>query len=330
MATLTRVAKSAPATLSHTFIVGETATDPTSNAATVTIVDANGTNVVGPAAATRTGTGVYTYAMAGQPQLARYTVTWTGTFSGSAVSEVDYVEIVGAFLFDLATARGSDSALADSVKFPTAALAVARQEVEDECEMICDRAFVPRYRRAVLDGSGSPDVMLTDPLWALEGRSAADIRLIRSVTMAPQANQTFVAFTSQQLAALVVTADGMLRRVDGAIWTEGVANIVVEYEYGWDAGPTDLIRAALVRLRSRLAIPLTGIPDNATSFVAVDGGTFRLDLPGRHKTGLPQVDGPYSRYSRRSGAGTGTGAMIPASRTLSYDVQTNSLFHQRL
>lgn len=327
--TLTRVAKSAPATLTHTFVVDETPTDAAAGV-TVTITDANGTAVVTAAATVHGATGVYTYAMAGQALLARYSVAWTGTFSGSVVTETDYVEIVGGFFFNLADARGSDSSLTDTVKFPIASLKSTRQEVEDEVEMICDRAFVPRYRRAVLDGSGSPDVLLTDFKWAAEGRSAADVRTIRSATVAPLVGQTFVALTAGQLAALAVTADGMLRRVDGAIWTEGVQNVIVEYEYGLPAPASELVRAALVRLRDRLSIPLTGISERASSFTAVDGGTYRLDMPGAFKTGLPMVDAVYSRYSRRSGAGTGTGRSQAASRTLSYDVQTNSLFHQRL
>lgn len=327
--TLTRVAKSAPATLTHTFVVGETPTDAAASV-TVTITDANSTAVVTAAAATHGTTGVYSYAMAGQALLARYSVAWTGTFSGSVVTETDYVEIVGGFFFNLADARASDAALSDATRFSTAMLASSRQEVEDECEMICDRAFVPRYRRAVLDGSGSPDILLTDYKWAAEGRSAADIRTIRSATMAPQVGQTFVALTTLQLASCTVTADGLLRRVDGNIWAEGVQNVVVEYEYGLHAPSSDLVRMAMVRLRDRLAIPLTGIPDRASSFTATDGGTFRLDMPDAFKTGLPMVDAVYSRYSRRSGAGTGKGRMQAASRTLTYDVQTNSLFHTRL
>lgn len=327
--TLTRVARSAPATLTHTFVVDETLTDAAAGV-TVTITDANGTAVVTGAAATHGTVGVYTYAMAGQALLARYSVAWTGTFSGSSVTETDWVEVAGGFLFNLVDARGSDPALADTSKFPTAALKSSRQEVEDELEMICDRAFVPRYRRAVLDGSGAPDLMLSDFEWAASGRSAADVRSVRSATMAPQVGQAFVALTAGQLASCIVTADGMLRRVDGNIWTEGVQNVIVEYEYGWDSPPSELVRAAMVRLRDRLSIPLTGIPDRASSFTAVDGGTYRLDMPGAYKTGLPLVDAVYSRYSRRSGSGTGSGRQVAASRTLSYDVQTNSLFHQRL
>jgi len=327
--TLTRVAKSAPVTLTHTFVVGETPT-VAAGSVTVTITDATGALIVNAATASHGSTGVYTYAMAGQAQLARYSVAWTGMFTGSAVTETDYVEIVGGFWFNLADARNSDPSLADASRFSTAALASSRQEVEDEAEFICDRAFVPRYRRAVLDGSGSPDLLLTDFEWAAQGRSAADIRVIRSATIAPQVGQTFVALTTTQLAACTPTADGLLRRTDGGIWTEGIQNVIVEYEYGLDSPSSDLVRAALVRLRDRLSIPLTAIPDRASSFTAVDGGTYRLDMPGAFKTGIPGVDAAYSRYSRRSGAGTGTGRPQAASRTLSYDVQTNSLFHQRL
>lgn len=326
--TLTRVAKSAPATLAHTFVIGETPA-AASAGVTVTITDANGTAVITSAAATPGTTGVYTYAMAGQAALARYTVAWTGTFSSSVVTETDYVEIVGGFFFNLMDARNSDDALKDAGRFSTAMLASSRQEVEDECEMICDRAFVPRYRRAVLDGNGTNAMLLTDAKWAAEGRSAADIRTIRSVTMAPQVGQSFVPLTTLQLASLTVTADGLLQRVDGQIWTEGVQNIVIEYEYGLHAPSSDLVRMTLVRLRDRLAIPLSGVNERATSFTAVDGGTYRLDMPDAFKTGLPIVDAVYSRYSRRSGAGTGKGRPQAASRTLTYDVQTGSLFHTR-
>lgn len=326
---LTRIARTAPATLTHTFVVGENPTDATGTV-TVAITDATGA-AVASGNATHGTTGVYTYALSGQAQMSLLTVAWTGVFSGSTVTETDQAEVCGGFFFNLADARTSDATLADTTLYPAADLLVARQEVEDECERICDRAFVPRYRRAVLDGSGTPDVMLTDWEWAQMGRSAGDVRTIRSASVAPQVGQAFVALTAGQLAALVVTADGMLRRVDGTIWTEGVQNLTVEYEYGWDAAPSDLVRAAKTRLRDRLNINKSGIPDRASSFTTVDGGTYRLDLPGAWKTGIPAVDAIYGGYSRRSGAGTGgSGRAVPASRTLTYTPQVNSIYHRRL
>lgn len=326
---LTRVARTAPATLTHVFVIDETATD-SSGTVTVAVSDVDG-NAVDSGNATRTGPGTYTYALSGQSTLNRLLVSWTGTFGSSSVVETDYVEVVGGFFFNLAQARGSDDTLTDTNKYTTVDLKAKRQQVEDECEMICDRAFVPRYRRAVLDGTGTPDILMTDDTWAKQGRSAADIRVIRAASVAPQVGQTFVPLTAGQLGALVVTADNMLRRVDGAIWTEGVQNIVLEYEFGWDAPPSDLVEASLLRLRSRLQQRASGVPDRATSYTATDGGTYRLDMPAAFKTGLPMVDAVYSRYSRRSGSGTGTtGRPVVASRTMTYNPQTNSLFHTPL
>lgn len=329
--TLTRIAKTAPATLSHTFVVGETATDPSPATATVTITKADGTAVATDAAATHGATGVFTYDLAGQSALDRYSVAWTADFSGSTVVETGYLEIGGGFFFTLAEARASDTSLSDDTKYPLTQLTKVRLEVEDECEAICDRAFVPRYRRAVLDGTGASDIILTDAAWMADSRSAGDVRSLRSASIAPRYGQTAVDLTTDELAACYVTADGSVRRTDGNTWTEGVGNVVIEYEYGWDAPPTELVQAALTRLRIRLNVAKSGIPDRATSFTIADGGTYRLDLPGSWKTGIPEVDAVYSRYSRRSGAGTGNtgGRQIAASRTLTFDPQRPSLFHRK-
>lgn len=323
---VTRVHKTAPATLTHTWYVGETATDPTGTP-TIAIVAADGVSVEsGNATVSGGSSGITTYAMSAVSTLERLTVTWTATVGGVSRVEVDYVEIVGGFFFSLAEGRASDSALSSTSTYPAAALEVARLEVEQECETICDRAFVPRYQRVTLDGSGTSDLMLqhSEP-----DRTASDIRSIRSVSMAPTIDGTFTAFTADELAALAVTADGMLRRTDGSTWTEGNQNVRVEYEYGLDVPPADLVRAAKVRLRSRLNIHKTGVPDRAISYTVDGGGTYRIDLPDAYKTGIPDVDAIYGRYSRRTGAGTGEGGQqIPASRTLTYQPQRYSLFHR--
>lgn len=314
---LTRVAKSRTAVLSHIFEVGETPTDPTSPGCS--IVDANGDTVaVGSAAATGGGSGEATATLASQSALSLLTVTWTGTVAGVLVSEVDYVEVAGGFYFTLLEARGSDKALSDPAKYSTADLAAKRLEVEVECETICDRAFVPRYRRVVLDGTGATDLILPD----------ADVRLIRRASMADRADGTFTDLDVDQLAALVYGDNRVLRRVDGDEWTEGRRNIVLEYEYGLDAPPADLVTAAKTRLRHRLNINNSGIAERATSFTLADGGTYRMAMPGAWTTGLPEVDAIYSRYSLRDTDGDG-GRSVPASRTLVYEPQRNSLFHQR-
>ena len=322
MTALTRIQKGIAGTLSHTFLVDEDPMDSTT-AVTYAVVDATGASVAS-GTATSAGAGTYSVVLPGQPALAALTVSWTGTIAGSATTQQTFAEIVGGFFFTLQQGRDSDEVLADTTRYPAADLVAARLEVEVECETICDRSFVPRYDRIVLDGTGTSEILLkhSDP-----ARSAADIRTIRSVSMASSPDGTFTDFTAGQLADLAAAADGTLRRTGGDVFTEGRSNVVVELEYGLDRPPADLVREAKIRLRTVLNANKNGIPDRASSFTVADGGTFRLDLPGAFKTGIPTVDAAYARYSRRS-TGTGpTARQVPASRTLTYRPQAGSLFH---
>lgn len=321
----TRVLATSAATLAHSFYVGEEPTDSTTTV-TVAVTDANGTVITsGNGTSAGVNTGTYTFALPGQASVSRLSVAWSATIAGSAVVQTDVVEIVGGLFFTLAQGRGSDASLTDPAKYPTADLETKRVEVEEECEAICDRAFVRRYARIVLDGTGESDLILKHPD---PERSIAHVRSIRSVKMAQRADETFVAFDAAELAALQVSDDGTLRRVDQMVFTRGFGNVVVELEYGLDGPPAELVQACLTRFRSRLNLNKTAIPDRASSFTVADGGTFRLDLPGAFKTGLPMVDAVYARYSRRSGAGPGTGGRpVAASRMLNYDPQYASLFH---
>lgn len=321
-----RIQSGRPAILGHKFIDGESPADPTS--VSVAVVDVCGDDVAsGSGAVVGDDSGRVTFALAAQP-LSWLTVTWTATIDSVEVVEVDEVNVVGGRVFDLAAARASDASLASTDAYPAAELEASRLEVEDELELICDRSPVPQYRRAVLDGSGGYDLLLTDAEWSTVGRSAGDIRAIRSVMVADDADGAFVALTAGQLAAVAATGDGMLRRVDGDTWPLGTANIIVEYEYGLSAPPSDLRRAAMLRLRSRLNLSRGGIPDRATSFTAADGGTYRISQPGAWATGIPEVDAAYGRHSRRSGVGGYGGRRIPASRSVRVGGQRGSLFHR--
>lgn len=327
---LTRVPRTRAATLSHTFYVDETPTDSTVTV-TVAITDANGTAVSsGNASSAGAGTGRYTYALPAQATVRLLTVAWTATI-GVAVVESDQVEVCGGFLFDLVAARASDSSLASTTTYTTAMLIAGRLRVEQECEHITDRAFVPRYARVVLNGTGTPDLVLSHPL---VDRTARDVRTIRSATMAARTGATPVALSAAQLTALAVRPDGSLRRTDDNVWIEGSSNVVVEYEYGWDGPPDDLLQALYARLRYRLQQPSSGIPDRALSYTTPDGATYRMGAPGPYATGMPEVDGVYARYSTRptavldaGGKPIGGGQSQQASRNLQYMPQRNSLFH---
>jgi hypothetical protein len=312
---LIRVARTAAAVLEHRFQVGETAVevDP-STSVTVALVDANGVPVTS-GAATAEG-NAYSFPLPPQAQLTELTATWTGTIDGNAVVEVDQVEIVGAHYWSIAEARASDATLANAQKYPAADLLATRVEVEQECERICGRAFVPRYRRAVLDGTGTTELLLPDP----------DVRRIRAVRLAPRVDRPFVALTEAQLAALVERGDRVLRRVDGSVWTEGYANVVVEYEHGMNAPPTDLLRATKQRLRHRLNMQMSAIPDRAVSYSTEGGATYRLSTPDAYSTGIPDIDAVYSGWSLRPSS-DGNGQSGPASRSLNFDPQRHSLFH---
>jgi hypothetical protein len=289
------------------------------------VVDANGTAVVsGNASVAGGGSGITSFTLAAQTMTRLLTVTWSATVAGVPRVEVDVVEVVSGFFFSLKTGRDSDSSLADTAKYTTQQLLDARLQVEQEAEDICDQAFLPRYARVVLDGTGNSTLLLRHPD---PQRSVASVRTIRRISVAPQLDETFVDFTAGQLADVSVSADGTLRRSSGDLFTEGRQNVVVEYEYGLSTPPVGMVTAALIRFRSRLNLFRTGIPDRASSFTAADGGTYRISLPDAWRTGIPEVDAAYSRYSRRARTGP-NGGPVPASRTFSYEPQRFSLFHR--
>jgi hypothetical protein len=321
---LTRIAKNAAATLATVFLLDETPTD-SSTTVTYTVVDAAG-GAVATGNAVHGSTGVYRFVLPAQTALKKLAVTWSATIGGSATTTTTYAEIVGGFFFSLAEARNSDESLGDADLYPLADLVAGRLEVEAECEMICDLGMVPRYARVVIDGTGTSELLLQHPD---VGRSVAAVRTIRSVSMSDSPDGTFTSFTAAQLADLAATGDGKLVRTGGDVFTEGRANVVVEYEYGLDRPPPDLVRESKIRLRTVVNANKSGVPDRASSFTVAEGGTYRLDMPGAFKTGIPTVDAAYGRYSRRS---TGTGAnarQVPASRTLTYTPQAGALFHGR-
>lgn len=307
-----RFLRTAAATLSHVFVVGETSTD-SSTTVTVVITDANG-DAVQSGDAVSVGQGRYTFALTPQAQLTMLTVAWSATIAGAAVVETDFVEIVGARFFTLAQGRASDPTLNDLIKYPTAVLEDALLQTEQELEEICDRGFIPHYGREVLDGSGSHELVL----------SGHDIRTIRAVRVAPRVGQAFVALTAGELAALAVKQDSTLVRTDFATWTEGSNNVVVEYEYGLNALPADLLRAAKSRFRSWANVVRTAVPDRATSYATSDGKSYRMSQPGPFKVGIPWIDAAYGRYSLRDGAG---GRSVAVSRPLNFDPQYYSLYH---
>jgi hypothetical protein len=289
-----------------------------SGALTVAVTQADGTSVIAAGTATSSpSTGVYTVPLtaANTAALNLLTAVWTDAGPNARTVTTKH-EIVGGYYFNLADARASnDTLIANSSKYPDALLLATRQEVEEEAERICDVAFVPRYRREILDGLATPEIIL----------GANMIRTVRSVKIYPVPGGTqFLTLTAAQLAGLRWDPDGMLHRTDFGFFDEGRGNIVIEYEHGWDQPPADVRRAALTRLRSRLNFEKSGVNERATTFTADNGQSYKLATADAFSTGIPDVDAAYDRYSFRE---RGSAGMRAASRPLNLDPQRYSVFH---
>lgn len=210
--------------------------------------------------------------------------TWTD--SGNTWDS--YHEIVGGFYFSTATAQAHDPNLRTD-KISAEHLRAVRDEVERELEsaQCCDRAFVPRYRRVRVDGTGTGNLVLPD----------VDVRVIRSVEVFDTAT-TSTLFTVGELDAIAPASNGVVMRGDGGVWPCGRQNIVVAYEHGIDRPPSDLLRAILRRARYLFGQPTSGMPEKATTFTANDAGTYSLLVEGRAGaiTALPDVDLLIKRY----------------------------------
>lgn len=261
-----------------------------SGAPTVSVTAADGTLIT---SGTATGTDPATFALsaAQTADLDVLTVTWT---DGSTVITT-VVEIVGAVYFTVADARAFGKPLDNSTDFPDAKILDYRAAVESEAEAIMRRAFVPKYRHVTLTGRGVDRLLLPDDM----------IRSVRSIGEWDTDKTVLTAYAAGDLVALSVESWGAITRTNGGVFTSGDANVVVGYEYGADGPPRELKEAMLLRLRTLLAAPRSGISDRALSFTDSGGTTTRLATAGMAgwETGIPDVDAVYKRLGRDQSPG---------------------------
>lgn len=227
-------------------------------------------------------TGLYTLALTPAETAVLDELTMVGTDT-AGVAKAVRVEIVGGFWFSTTRARTTQQSLADTTKYPTADMVTTRQEVEDEAERIIGASFVPRFRVVRLHGQGTNELNLP----------SFHVRRIRGVLVDGTA-----------LAGSVVTALALQTRTligSGYRFPLGTANVVVAYEHGRDEPPADLGDAAILRLRTRLNKPKSGIPETASTFSSAEGGTYGLIVAGRgdNPTGIAEVDSVYVDYRNR-------------------------------
>ena len=278
-----RILRNTAPTLQATFYIGETATPPSPNTATVTVTRADGTAIVTGAAATNAGTGIFSYVLdeTYTANLDLLTLDWTATFSGNPQVVRTYCEIVGGFYVSLAEIRALPG-LSSTTSFTTATLGSARNWFEDLAEEFCGVAFVPRYGRELFDGCGQNTIRL-------KGRGVHQLRKLLSVK---------VDGVSKTLTDFVSYPTGKVYWKAGSFST-GYQNVEINYEHGHDKPDEDLRQAALAAIQTKLLGDMSGIPDRAIS-MTTDTGTYGLSLAGAERpTGIPAVDAVLKRKNER-------------------------------
>ena len=284
---LIRTQQTAAVTLTRRFYVGETLTDAAGSVATVS-KRLDGTSVVGvPATATHVDTGVYSLLYPGYVDVDTHIVSWTGTFGGSSTTVKDYVEIVGGHYFTIPEMRSMKPALSEtgSNSYSTEELVDARLRAEKEVDRICNQAFVRRFTRIKVNGTGTPYLMIPD----------LDPKLVRAASVTVQTGGSWSVLSQSSLDA-IACRPGYVVRGDGNIWPEGFDNVLIEYEYGSDFIPPDLQDAVTLRARNILKGAAKAIPDRTLSYSDADGNIYRLTTPTARKTGIVDIDGVYGGY----------------------------------
>lgn len=294
------------ATGSYTFTVdtldddGAQITPSGSYAATLT--DGAGATVGSPFAATYSNHMLtVTVPVSNMPKLDVYTLTWAPTAVGSSqpvwTTEID---LVGGYLFELPALRSMDRAFADTTKYPTAALKLVRDQVEDTIEgpRAAQVAFVRRSRRVSVNGT-APDLNLGYfPLkYGGDYRDLTVPDFVVNKLYSASINGT--ALTQAEIDAISIS-DNVLHRDAGVQWPAwpfGRNNVTLHYTHGYDRTPGAITRAALMLAREYLVT--SPIPGRATA-TSIGDQMFRLTIAGRDGvTGLPEVDAAIDQFGRK-------------------------------
>jgi hypothetical protein len=277
-----RIVRGRSATLTKTFYSDGVATDPTGTPTVTVTRVSDGTVVTGLGAVTdetAAGTWSVTNPATSNLLLDTLTVDWSGVVNTVAQEYIDNVEVVGDVFFTVPEFRALGTAYANTTNYPTSTITDMRTTVEQALEDACNRAFVPRYERETLSGTGSTTARLKWP----------DIRSIRSITIDDVAGTAAdVAF---QPSGIAYYASG---------WTLGHGNIVVGYEHGMPYPPERVKRAALL-LAKRWLTP-SAVDDRAINMTN-DSGTYAIMQAGvrGHLFDLPEVVATVDQYSLQVG-----------------------------
>lgn len=270
-------------TLTVRFYDDGTAADP--GTVTIGITDEAGAEIVSDGTATTgNGSDAREYELAAQSDLNRLTVTWTSDTYGEFVN---YIEVVGEFLFTIREARTFDGAALESTdSYPTVDLQEARARITDAFYQAMGVSHIPRYRRLQVFGSGSAILFLPD----------LHTTKVQSVEYRESGQATWTAFDQDDLDNVVATNDGRLI-YESSSWNSS-REYRIAYEHGYDTPPLEIKRAALRLLVSYLGATYSSWDPRATS-MSTEAGVISLATPGRAGSifGLPEVDAIIHRYS---------------------------------
>lgn len=194
-----------------------------------------------------------------------YQVTWTA--AGYVDSET--FEVVGRHLFTVRELRAFDEELQDESRFTAEKILRYRDVVTDDFESITGRSFIPRTVRVPWSGSA----LL--PRMDVAAATLYDGALWDTLELDDDPPFGYISD---------------VYNVDGD---------TLELDYGFRTPPLAVKEQAMNYCRWMLHKERSGIPDRATSFQPVEGGSYVLATPGqgRWKTGIPDVDRVLGDYT---------------------------------
>lgn len=261
---------------------------------TVDIIDADANQLVTDAVPTRISLGNFSYAYV-VPALGPVGVWrahWGGTVDGAAAGGDDWFQVLtpGEIAFESAYVSLEELRalpnLADTTKFPDAALAAAASWFETRFEEYTGVAWAPR---TVTDERhyGTGGILILDHL---QPRTVSAIRAYSDAT-------TTTAYTAAELADLHLEPSGVIRRNTLGWFTSGYGLIAVDYTHGYDSPPADVVEAAKTAIRAHL---LDDYQANRQYAVSTEAGIIRTSQPGPDRPfGLPEVDIVANRRNHR-------------------------------
>ena len=273
-------------TLSITAYSGETATSA-DGAVTVGITDAGGAVAVPSGTSTTSaGSGVYTYVLQAQSDLKKLTVTWSGTWGGTAMEFTTTTEVVGNVYATPAEVRALDMIANESATFPAADLVGAIHYAMSVIDDYCGASFVQRYKRDVLNGTNDQTIRVSE--------------MYPTTLLSASIDGT--ALTASEISDCALFEDGTIMRKDKTWnYTEPGNKVVLEYEHGIGVtAPEDIRWCARTLARYHLLEQVSRIPDRAVQ-IQSEFGSITLSQPGgfTRPTPLPDVNVILVKHRQR-------------------------------